>query len=58
MSKKSIAGFMMGISFGVIVGYFLKPPDDRVHESGKDRKQPAKPVTHNWRPTSAIARAG
>ena len=28
MSREIIAGFVIGISFGVLVGYFLKPSDD------------------------------
>ena len=34
MSRNSVAGFMMGVSFGVIVGYFLKTPEEwRTHSN-------------------------
>jgi hypothetical protein len=26
MTREQIAGFLMGISIGVVLGYFLKPP--------------------------------
>ena len=39
MSKDIIAGFMIGVSFGVLIGYFLKPPapdDQSAEPAAKD----------------------
>jgi len=51
MSRTSIAGFMMGVSVGTVVGYVLKPPDDfrrrergQVRGTPKDTKEPAKRI--------------
>jgi hypothetical protein len=36
MNKDKIAGFMLGVSVGVGIGYFLKPGHDLAHSRGSE----------------------
>jgi hypothetical protein len=62
MSRDNVAGFMMGISAGVVIGYFLKPPDEKTDPNGdvadaafKQRSERASgPLSSSLEPAASI----
>jgi hypothetical protein len=57
VSKSRIAGFMVGVSVGVVAGYLLKRPDESPATAGGHllnvKTCPAKPVPANSRVDSS-----
>lgn len=43
MSRDHIAGFMLGVSAGVAIGYFLRPPADKTTSRAARDVMPGEP---------------
>jgi len=46
MSRQTVAGFLMGVSAGVAIGYFLKPPDQIAVSKESDVSHDRQAVKH------------